>query len=46
VKVDVPRWTPSHRQDQLNSIRSELEQEGHNLPIARTDPVEFDDESR
>ncbi len=46
VRVEVPHWTPSHRQDQLNSIRSELEAEGHDLPIGKTDPAEFDDGAR
>lgn len=46
VRVEIPQWTPSHRQDQLNAIRSELEAEGHDLPIGKTDPAEFDDEAR
>ena len=46
VRVEMPRWQSSHRQDQLNAIRSELEQEGHHLPIGKTDPAEFDDSAR
>jgi hypothetical protein len=42
VRVEIPQWTPPHRQDQLNSIRSELELEG--FPI--TDSPEFDDAAR
>ncbi len=46
VRVELPQWTPSHRQDQLNTIRSELEAEGHDLPIGKTDAAEFDDAAR
>jgi len=43
--VDLPRWIPSHRQDELNAIRSELETDGEWLPIHKTDPLEYDDEA-
>jgi hypothetical protein len=46
VRVELSNWTPTHRQDQLNSIRSELEAKGHDLPIGKTDPAEFDDGAR
>jgi hypothetical protein len=46
VRVEIPHWNPPHRQDQLNAIRSELEQEGHDLPIGKTDPAEIDDAAR
>ena len=46
VRVELPQWQPAHRQDQLTAIRSELESEGHDLPIGKTDPAEFDDEAR
>lgn len=46
VRVELPKWQPSHRQDQLNAIRSELELEGYELPLSRTDPPEFDDGAR
>jgi hypothetical protein len=39
VRVEIPQWTPSHRQDEHNAIRSELEQEG--FPVTET--PEFDD---
>ena len=48
----VPVWAPpADRQplrlsDELNSIRSELEIEGHDLPIHKTDLAEFDDGAR
>ena len=32
--------------DELNSIRSELETEGHDLPTHKTDPAEFYDGAR
>jgi hypothetical protein len=46
VRVELPAWRPHHKQDQLNAIRSELEQESHELPIGKTDPAEFDDSAR
>ena len=46
VRVEILHWNPPHRQDQLNAIRSELEAEGHYLPIGKTDPAEFDDAAR
>jgi hypothetical protein len=44
--VEIPQWNPPHRQDQLNAIRSELEADGHGLPMGKTDPAEFDDGAR
>jgi hypothetical protein len=46
VRVEILQWNPPHRQDQLNAIRSELEAEGHDLPIGKTDPAEFNDAAR
>ena len=46
VRVEIPQWNPPHRQDQLNAIRSELEADGHGLPMGKTDPAEFDDGAR
>lgn len=43
VRVELPQWHPSHRLDPLNAIRSELEEEGHGLPIGSSEPPEFDD---
>jgi hypothetical protein len=48
----VPIWLPPANQeplqlsDEFNNIRSELEAEGHSLPIHKTDPAEFDDGAR
>jgi hypothetical protein len=43
VRVELPPWQPAHRLDQLNAIRSELQIEGHDLPLEKTHPAEFDD---
>ena len=46
VRVELPRWQPAWRTDEINAIRSELESDGEWLPIHKSDPAEFDDESR
>jgi hypothetical protein len=42
VRVELPQWLPSHRQDQLNAIRSEFEIEGFSV----SEVVEFGDWGR
>ena len=44
VRVDLPRWQPAWRTDELNAIRSEFEADGIPLPIHES--PEIDDKAR